>query len=400
MTTTPPQDIAAEQSVLGAMMLSAEAIDDVIDQLDPADFYRPAHATIYEAITDLFVRRQPVDAITVMAALERTGDLGRAGGAPYLHTLVSAVPTATSGGYYANIVREKAVMRRLVEAGMRIVGLGYGDGEPATAVSRAQAMLTDVDAGIEDMEVFGWPDGVAPEPAWVIPSLLAEDDRVMLTGGEGGGKTVLLRQLVTSVVVGKHPFLAHDFGSIPALHIDLENPRYISDNAYWGIRNRLLAEGIAVPDGLYRVQPRRFDVADHRDVTRLMRVIREHRPKLIAIGPLKNMTRESLNDEDAAVRVQNVLNDIRAESGAALVLEAHAGHTSRGSDGDWRPRGSSSFLGWPEFGFGMKPLSRTRPRAAQLVTWRGARPEDRYWPEYLVEGTMWPWVEDPRLEDR
>lgn len=123
---TPPQDVAAEQCVLGGMLLSKDAIADVIEILKAHDFYRPTHATIFDAVLDLYGRGEPADPITVAAALADSGDLARIGGAPYLHTLIASVPTAANAAYYARIVGERAVLRRLVEAGTRIVQLGYG----------------------------------------------------------------------------------------------------------------------------------------------------------------------------------------------------------------------------------------------------------------------------------
>jgi replicative DNA helicase len=123
---TPPQDVAAEQSVLGGMMLSKDAIADVIEVLRSNDFYRPAHELIYESVLDLYGRGEPADAVTVADELTKRGELSRIGGPAYLHTLISSVPTAANAGFYARIVRERAVLRRLVEAGTRIVQLGYG----------------------------------------------------------------------------------------------------------------------------------------------------------------------------------------------------------------------------------------------------------------------------------
>ena len=121
----PPQDLTAEQSVLGGMLLSKDAIADVVEVLRPDDFYRPAHQTVYDCILDLYGRGEPADAVTVSAELQRRGELIRLGGAPYLHTLIATVPTAANAAYYAEIVAEKAILRRLVEAGTRIVQLGY-----------------------------------------------------------------------------------------------------------------------------------------------------------------------------------------------------------------------------------------------------------------------------------
>ena len=146
----PPQDITAEQCVLGGMLLSKDAIADVVEVLRPTDFYRPAHQTVFDTILDLYGRGEPADPVTVAAELTRHGELARVGGAPYLHTLIAAVPTAANAGYYAQIVHERAILRRLVEAGTRIVQLGYGaaagegGGDVDDIVDRAQAAVYDV----------------------------------------------------------------------------------------------------------------------------------------------------------------------------------------------------------------------------------------------------------------
>ena len=108
---TPPQDLAAEQSVLGAMMLSKDAIADVVEVVRGHDFYRPAHELVFETTLDLYGRGEPADAVTVSAELQKRGELGRVGGAPYIHTLLQSVPTAANAGYYAKIVRETAILQ-------------------------------------------------------------------------------------------------------------------------------------------------------------------------------------------------------------------------------------------------------------------------------------------------
>ena len=178
----PPQDLAAEQSVLGGMMLSKDAIADVLERLRPKDFYRPNHQQIYDAILDLFGQGEPADAVTVAAELDRRGVLRRVGGAPYLHTLIATVPTAANAGYYASIVAEKAVLRRLVEAGTRVVQYGYAGAEGADiaeVVDRAQAEIYDVteDRGSEDM--------VALED--LLQPTMDEIDAIQAGGGRGQG---------------------------------------------------------------------------------------------------------------------------------------------------------------------------------------------------------------------
>lgn len=142
----PPQDVGAEQSVLGGMLLSKDAIADVGEAVRGHDFYRPAHELIFDAVIDLYSRGEPADAITVADELSKRGDLQRAGGQAYLHDLIQSVPTAANAGYYAQIVAERAVLRRLVEAGTKIVQMGYaqGGGDVEDIVNQAQAEVYTV----------------------------------------------------------------------------------------------------------------------------------------------------------------------------------------------------------------------------------------------------------------
>ncbi|MFI6509760.1 replicative DNA helicase [Streptosporangium sp. NPDC050855] len=143
---TPPNNIEAEQSVLGGMLLSKDAIADVVEIVRSDDFYRPAHQIIYDIITDLYGRGDPADAVTIFDELQKRGEVARIGGGAYLHTLTAVVPTAANAGYYARIVREQAILRRLIEAGTRIVSYGYGgqDEEVDDLVDRAQAEIYKV----------------------------------------------------------------------------------------------------------------------------------------------------------------------------------------------------------------------------------------------------------------
>lgn len=140
----PPQDVPAEQAVLGAMLISPPAIADVVEELRPGDFYRPAHQFVYEAVLALYGRGEPVDQITVAAELTRDGNLDRVGGATYLIDLAQAVPTAASAGYYARIVSDKAIARRLVDAATGILQRAYGSGDVRDIVDHAQQAVYEV----------------------------------------------------------------------------------------------------------------------------------------------------------------------------------------------------------------------------------------------------------------
>ncbi|MQY05349.1 replicative DNA helicase [Actinomadura macrotermitis] len=178
---TPPHDIAAEQGVLGGMLLSQDAIAEVVEELRTGDFYRPAHQIIWDAILDLYGRGEPADAVTIVGELTKRGEIARVGGAPYLHTLISSVPTAANAGYYAKIVRERSVLRKLVETGTRIVQMGYAaDGADADDVlDRAQA------------EVFAIAEKRAGEDyvplSEIMPGALDEIEAIGSRGGQMTG---------------------------------------------------------------------------------------------------------------------------------------------------------------------------------------------------------------------
>jgi replicative DNA helicase len=121
----PPHNIEAEESVLGSMLLSKDAIAEVLELLHEDDFYRPAHRTVFRSVLDLYSHGGAVDAVTVSEDLRRNGTLAETGGAPFLHTLVATVPTAANAAYYARIVKEAGVLRRLIDVGTRIVQVGY-----------------------------------------------------------------------------------------------------------------------------------------------------------------------------------------------------------------------------------------------------------------------------------
>ena len=145
---TPPQDLQAEQSVLGAMLMSKDAIGEVVEIIRGQDFYRPSNELVFDAIIDLYGRGEPADAITVADELTKRGELGRAGGHIYLHELLATVSIASNATYYAEIVREKAILRRLVEASIKISQMSYaGAGDVSDIVDAAQQAIYQVSEG-------------------------------------------------------------------------------------------------------------------------------------------------------------------------------------------------------------------------------------------------------------
>ncbi|HET9861592.1 MAG TPA: replicative DNA helicase [Nocardioidaceae bacterium] len=251
---TPPQDNNAEQSVLGSMLLSKDAIADVIESVRGTDFYRPAHETIFDAVVDLYGRGEPADPVTVSAELQRRGELARIGGAPYLHTLSASVPIAANAGYYAEIVREKAILRRLVDAGTRIVQWGYsGQGEIDEVVDRAQAEvygvtdkrtaedyapLSDImEATLDEIEAISNRDG----EMFGVPTGFADLDE--LTNGFHGGQMIIV---AARPAMGKST-LALDFCRSASIHHNLTSVIFSLEMTRNEITMRLLSAEAKIP---------------------------------------------------------------------------------------------------------------------------------------------------------
>ena len=251
---TPPQDNAAEQSVLGSMLLSKDAIADVVDVIKGVDYYRPAHEIIHDAIIDLYGRGEPADPITVAAELTKRGELQRIGGAPYLHTLSANVPIAANAGYYAEIVRDKAILRRLVEAGTRIAALGYaGEGQIDDVVDHAQAevyKVTDRRAAVDYAPLGDIMSGVLDEIEAIgnreaglygVPTGFADLDD--LTNGLHSGQMIIV---AARPAMGKST-LALDFCRAASIHNNLTSCVVSLEMTRSEIMMRLLSAEAKVP---------------------------------------------------------------------------------------------------------------------------------------------------------
>jgi replicative DNA helicase len=171
----PPHNLEAEEAVLGAVLAAGQLLADVAGQLEEADFYRPAHRTIWRTILRLADGGQPTDPVTVLGELGHAGELQDVGGGPFLHTLVQAVPTVANAGHYAQLVADSARRRRVIDLGIR---LAHSDADPAVLAHLAGELAdtTAVQSG------RGWappvPFGVAGEmpafPVEVLPGWLDE----------------------------------------------------------------------------------------------------------------------------------------------------------------------------------------------------------------------------------
>ncbi|MFC5502241.1 replicative DNA helicase [Lysinimonas soli] len=289
---TPPHDLLAEQSAIGGMLLSKDAVADVVETVRGVDFYIPKHEVVFEAVLNLYSHGEPTDVIAVTDELTKSGQLQRAGGAEYLHTLTGLVPTAANAGYYASIVAEKAVLRRLVEAGTRIVQMGYAsEGEVVDLVNNAQAEIYGVTGGVEAEDYVPLVEAIDTAVDEIekargregemagVPTGFAELDE--LTNGLHGGQLIIV---AARPGLGKST-LALDFAraatikhAMPTIFFSLEMGRS-------EIAMRLLAAEASIP-----MHTLRKGAMDQRDWDKLAQVRGQIADAPLYIDDSPNMT--------------------------------------------------------------------------------------------------------------
>jgi len=408
-----PHDTAAEQAGLGACVFSAQAVRELLDTLEAADFYHPRHSTIFNAIGRMHAAGQPVDPITLADHLEQTGELRSIGGRDYLFVLAQAVPSAAMAGWYAERIRALGIRRAVLEESIRTTNAALsGEGETSELVERTVAAFRDIrDRGraAADEHVPNIDEFLAVEHHydWLIPNLIERRDRIVFTGAEGAGKSVLTRQVAMCVSAGLHPFTQTDTDNGPAtvLVIDCENGDLASARHFRPLRQlaQKRTNGSYDPNRLRIIcRPEGLDLTRAADRAFLMRKVEKLKPELLTIGPIYRLHSGDPNSEELARKVSVVIDEARATSGCAVWMEAHSPHHNGfGNHRALRPLGSSLWMRWPEFGYGIRLAddeTAKHERLMNVVSWRGPR-EERSWPVQIRRGPDWPWVAyDPRSQ--
>ncbi len=236
---------------------------------------------------------------------------------------------------------------------------------------------------------------------WIVPHLIERGDRLILTGFEGLGKSMLIRQMAVMIAAGLNPFhpAATDTEPQRVLFIDCENSIRQALRKFGPLAAASIKYGRRVPDGGLRLihRPKGIDLTRDDDAEWLMERVRAHKPDVLFIGPFYRLHNAKMEDEMPARKVAAVLDAARVAAGCALISEAHSGHGDIVKGRSLRPAGSSLLLRWPEFGFGIRPEVNTRmlgqrPMDVAFDPWRGGR-DDRRWPAHLTMGDPgdWPW---------
>lgn len=406
-------DHGAEQALLGAALSAPEIAGRALLSVPESAWWTPKHATIAAVIAGRVRRDQPVDAQLVLVDLLARQGFGSETG-PYLLGLMERAWNTAHAVDYADRVLHTAARRNLAAAATRLrqrldQSWANGGNEPitefTTEMREALDLAEQADSGLaEDKPSMTLDELLAGQDVfdWLVPGLLERGERIVITGTEGLGKSWLISQFAACLAAGLHPFTAARLGrgdhQLRVLVVDCENSASQSRRRFRTIVSQLSRsrdlhpawrQSLAVefrPNGLNLLGP---------DVAWLERKVAQNAPDLLVLGPLYRLHYANMNDETAARELVRVVDTIRTRYGCALLTEAHPGHAEDGAgERRMRPAGSSLFLRWPEFGYGLrraKGAEGEHPNLVDVVAWRGSR-EERQWPRQLIHGTDLPWM--------
>ena len=396
-TLVPPHDPEAEQVVTGTVLTAPAAIPDVAAVCSVADFYQPALGVIYAAALDTWSAGRPVDPLIIAREVTGITDAAKVV-AEVVRTPVTADPVTL-----AHRIADLAARRRMMALAHDLTTGAADLSRPVLDVrDDLAARLAEVDLAADPRPLDRWWSAAEllgmdfPVPPWVIPGMLRAGDRLVFVGAEGTGKSVLLKQLAASLAAGRHPLSGVPVEPQRTLIVDAENPPHVAqhqlalmplpEDAYDSVRVLSRTEGM--------------DLRRRSSRGELHRAIEEHRPALVVAGPLYKMFARAKDetDEQAAMGIMQVLDELRGRFGFALVLEHHAPKGSTMAR-DMFPIGSSAWMRWPEYGWTLRRWDPVRDQAdddgpsLQVGTFRGDRSQVQR-PLRLDRGRAggWPWT--------
>lgn len=387
-----PHDPHAERDVVGAMLLASDLRSQALDVLDVDDFHDPRLGAVFAAIRTIHERAGKVDVTTVAdECARRTVEVTRSD----LATIQAQVPASANVGDYARIVAEYATLRRAIGLSVELrdaaetLDLDAVEQILAHAADRVDNPRRTVEPATEARAFLAARPEVEP---WLIDGVLRRRERVMLTGGEGHGKSLLLLQLAVMLASGVHPF---DLSEIPprrVLLVDCENEY---DEVADRLEKLLLKAGSRYAGTLWiEGREQGIDVRRRNDRGWFEALVAAHDPEVLVVGPVYKLIEgdEKIRSDsaEAASIVARVVDRVRVRHDCAVILEHHAPHGDRGDRAGFRPFGSSLWLRWVNFGIGLK----VRPdEVAEIEHWKPSRSRGRRWPDELVPGAVgsWPW---------
>lgn len=392
-----PYDMVAEESLLGAMILSPEAALIGIDVVRAEDFYRPLHGQIFSAIANLMGEGVVVDTTTVSAKLNNSEVV------PMLMAMVLNTPSSAGAFNYASIIYKHSVARKLMrELGGAVDNIRNGEDpyEQAKKVEKTVNGVGNIHAGgPEAMTVYELAansEAIAPV---VIPGMMHSDYRTIVVAEEGAGKSLLLRTIGMSASQGYHPFSHQRIKPVRVLIIDLENPTQAITQTAIPFMDMLKTREFGIDNEKKTFDPERIkffrrpggiEIRNLSDRAEIQREIAAFRPELVCIGPIYKMYRRGASEsyEDSADEAMAILDTLRTKYGFALIMEHHAAKGKSGEKRELSPMGSQRWMAWPEIGISLYKDDRD-PTMLHVKRFRGDRLSGVSWPDRIMRDRTW-----------
>lgn len=415
---TPRHDPVAERQLLALALSGHPTVRDKFLAL-PDGIWHPANEPIATVLRDRMRRDIPIDPHTIAADAATRANTDDQGAR--IHKLVldcdTSCPPLDTWPHYAEQVLLQHTIRSAETHAHQLAQRLETITEPADLTAAVTDAITRLDGLADTLTQPGHTEpptsladllAEADEPYdWIVPGLWERMDRIVLTAFEGCGKSTLMRQFALCLAAGIHPFTGDVINrhGHRVLVVDCENSRRQIRRQFRKHVGYIdfLREQAAMPPvdwaDMLRldVRPQGLDLSDPTEHARLESRIAAAAPDVVITGPLYRMSRLDIKDDEASKQVSDSLDQLRVKYRFTLLLEAHVGHVGEAQGGrKLRPFGSSLWLRWPEFGFGLRAYGdaahREHPDLAELVAWRGSR-DERHWPTLLKHGTdTLPWV--------
>ena len=320
-------------------------------------------------------------------------------GRPSIKFVGSIISSGLTGtvGYYAGRLREATARRYAVAALTRGLQRLESDGDPDMIVSDVQselqalpkpAMTNDDTWTLEDIMSLS-----QVEQGYTMPKMLRANERLVLTGSEGGGKSVFVYQMLTGAAYGVDTFTLERTEPKKVLFLDVENNEFQAKANLDKIVPVLREMAGEITPEWRSLKRRIVDLLATKDRADILRRVVHYNPDILYMGTAYKLT-DITDETHRSVRaIQSIVDRIRQEIGCSVIVEHHAGHGNMNDRNGMRPEGSSYWLRWPDFGYGMQPLaSPNGQRLMRLRPWRGDRATDREYPVAVRQGVILPWV--------
>jgi len=364
-------------------------VAELADDLEPMDFYSPNHQKLWLAWERLRDNGEKADPLT----WSREANVE-------MEAIANFV--ANDIGFnrsHVDLIKKNRVARDIMSicADARTRALSRED--PYAIVEDLDFFASTVGHSdhneIESVDIYELAESMEAEAQEIIPGLLRQDWRAIITGGEGTGKGTLLRCLALATAAGYHPMTHRRMKRRRTLLIDLENPKAAMLETGLVLAENLMDQSIR--DGgtfesdwckIWR-KPEGIDIRNRKDKAAVVREIAAHKPELVCVGPYYKLARPKQSEgwEDAAMAVLSILDELRTKYNFALVIEAHSPNASSGMRRPLRPIGSVYLTAWPEIGIGLRP-DEDMPTTLHVEHFRGSRLKQR-WPDKIIRDPRW-----------